>query len=84
MEQGKKYVELLNAFYDNHVLALTIAGIISADTLDSVDKCDKAIETLTRLYNAIPHSDIDDKESWERKFVAAIEVAKDTKEELGG
>ena len=74
-----KNIELLNILDRDGLLAILYVNLISADSLTSADYCDKTIEMLTSFLEALPSTDIKDKDAWHDRFVDGIEIAKKDK-----
>jgi hypothetical protein len=77
LEMGKKRnVDLLNVANENGLLPLIFGGLISADELTSAEQCRKSLEILEGLLEAIPESNIKDKDRWVKFANDGIEIAK--------
>ena len=68
-------IKLLNTAYEKGLLDTVFSGIVSADTFKNVEACNKSIELLYSFIDALPETNIDNKEKWERSFKDAVEVA---------
>ena len=72
----EKDIMLLNAADERGLLPVLFANLVSSEALLSEDACLKAIELLTGFKEAIPETQIGDKEYWLGMADGGIEVAK--------
>lgn len=75
-------VELLNALKENGMIWFYLVSLISADTLFTVEDCDKSIELLNQTLEALPETNFDDEEKAKIKehCIKGIENCKRDKE----
>ena len=68
-------IKLLNTAYEKGLLDIVFSGIVNSDTFKNVEACNRSIEILYSFIDALPETNIDNKEKWERSFKDGIEVA---------
>ncbi len=54
--------ELLEKLYKNNLLYLVLVSLISADTLISIENCEKSLESMVELEKLLPETDIPEEE----------------------
>ena len=54
--------ELLEKLYKNNLLNLVLVSLISADTLISIEDCEKSWESMVELEKLLPETDIPEEE----------------------
>ena len=69
-------IDLLNAADENGLLPMVFVGLISSEELTSAEKCKNSLEILEGLLEAIPESNIKDKDRWLKFANDGIEIAK--------
>ena len=70
-----KDIELLNTANENNMLSIITASLISSDALVSLDACDKAIELIKSFLEALPETNIEEKDRWKKTFEDCLGVA---------
>ena len=78
----KKDIELLEATEKNGMIWLILGSLISADSLMTVDECDKNLETCTALLEAAKESNLKNKEKIIKYLEDGVEIIKRDREEL--
>lgn len=78
----KKKIDALNAVNECGMLPMLLAELTSADTLISADKCRKSIEMLEDLKEALPESNVDDKDVWMGFITKGLEIARNDLEKM--
>lgn len=78
----KKKIDALNVVNECGMLPMLLAELTSADTLISADKCRKSIETLEDLKEALPESNVDDKDVWMGFITKGLEIARNDLEKM--
>ena len=71
-----KNIEALNTLDENGFLPLLLGELISSDTLESADQCRKSIEMLSEFVEALPETNIKDKEKWKKMMEEGLEIAR--------
>lgn len=79
---NNKNVEILNAANENGLLPFLFASLISADSLVNIDACNKAIEMFSDFIEAIPETNLDNKEKWVEKCKSGIKIAERDKKQF--
>ena len=54
--------ELLEKLYKNNLLYLVLVSLISADTLISIEDCEKSWKSMVELEKLLPETDIPEEE----------------------
>ena len=74
-------VKLLNTLKENGMIWFYLVSLISADTLFTVEDCDKSIELLNQTLEALPDTnfDEDEKEKIKEHFIKGIEICENEK-----
>ena len=72
----KKNIDLLNEANKQGMLPMLYLSLISSDSLIDEGSCDKSIEMLTDFLEALPKTDIEDKEKWKDMFNAGLGIVK--------
>ena len=78
----KKVVKLLNEAHKSGILPIVLGGLVSADCLTSIDACNKSIELLTEFAEALPETNIEEKETYEKLIKKGISIAEEDKKKL--
>lgn len=78
----KKKIDALNAVNECGMLPMFLGELVSADTLISADKCRKSIEMLEGLKEALPESNVEDKDVWMNFIIKGLEIAKNDLEKM--
>ena len=81
-ERLQKNIDLLNKVAKEGMLPMLYANLISSDTMTSITACDKAEELLKAFAEAIPYTDIENKDEWERRFLDGVMIARRDREEF--
>lgn len=82
MKDIKKDIELLEAIEKNGVIWLVLGSLISADSLMTVEACDKNLEICTSFLEAAEKANLNEKEKIIGYLKNGIEIIKRDKEEL--
>ena len=81
-EKQQKNIDLLNRLEKEGTLTMLYANLISSDAMTSVGACEKAESLLRGFAEAIPYTDIEDKDEWERRFLDGIVITMRDREEF--
>ena len=81
-EKLQKNIDLLNTVFQDGLLPMLYGNLISSDTMTSVESCKKAEELLRAFAEAIPYTNIDDKDKWEKRFLDGVVIAQRDREEF--
>ena len=71
-----KNIDLLNEANKQGMLPMLYLSLISSDSLVDEISCDKSIEMLIDFLEALPKTDIEDKNMWVEKFNAGLGIVK--------
>ena len=72
----EKIIELLNEADRNQMLPMIFGSLISADALTSANACRKSIEILEDFKEAIPESEVMNKDVWMKFVSEGLEIAR--------
>jgi len=78
----KKDIELLETIEKNGMIWLVLGSLISADSLMTVDDCDKNLEICTSFLDAAKEANLMEKEKIINYLKNGIDIIKREKEEL--
>ena len=78
----KKDIELLETIEKNGMIWLVLGSLISADSLMTVDDCDKNLEICTSFLDAAEKANLEEKEKIINYLKNGIDIIKRDKEEL--
>lgn len=81
-EKLQKNIDLLNRVAKEGMLPMLCANLISSDSMTSAEACAKAEGLLKGFAEAIPYTDIEKKDEWERKFLDGVMIARRDREEF--
>lgn len=73
-------VDMLGELEQLGFLNLYFVSLISADTLQSIEDCDKSEAKLLELQEAIPDSQLQDKEKWLERAKDGLEIVRRDRE----
>ena len=78
----KKDIELLETIEKNGMIWLVLGSLISADSLMTVEECDKNLEICTSFLEAAEKANLKEKEKIIKYLKDGVEIIKRDKEEL--
>lgn len=78
--------ELIEEVEKRGLAPLLLAGLISSDTCNTKDGCEKSLERLQELQESLPHANISEerKEFWKEFIEKGLKIVKRDYESLGG
>ena len=77
-----KDIELLESTEKNGMIWLILGSLISADSLMTVDECDKNLEICTSLLEAAENANLKEKDKIIKYLKDGVEIIKRDREEL--